>query len=313
MNKSEFNVAPLRFVMHHPLHGNALGTLAAQSLTEINFLSMPNTSVLAQEYDMFVGALRQHTEVTFLQNLLANETDYRQDCTSNPNLMFCRDSAVTLPWNPSRFIPARLALAGRKNESGIMGKALVKLGLQPLLSFDDDEYLEGGDVLPAMHDGKRLLLIGFGNRTSKAAAMKIAMKLIPEHVDQVIGLSHDPDLLHLDTGFTVLPNQVMFAAAGMFRAGFMFDSERRLHDVDPISTAQKLGFRIITCDKQDAILHERCNMLPLGNGKFMAFDMPEKITAELEKAAGISIMSVNGKELAKAAGGVHCLTRPVYI
>lgn len=262
---------------------------------------------------MFVGALRQHTEVTFLQNLLANETDYRQDCTSNPNLMFCRDSAVTLPWNPSRFIPARLALAGRKNESGIMGKALVKLGLQPLLSFDDDEYLEGGDVLPAMHDGKRLLLIGFGNRTSKAAAMKIAMKLIPEHVDQVIGLSHDPDLLHLDTGFTVLPNQVMFAAAGMFRAGFMFDSERRLHDVDPISTAQKLGFRIITCDKQDAVLHERCNMPPLGNGKFMAFDMPEKITAELEKAAGISIMSVNGKELAKAAGGVHCLTRPVYI
>jgi N-dimethylarginine dimethylaminohydrolase len=313
MDKSEFNVPPIRFVMHHPLHGNALDKVAAHGLAEINFLSQPNTSMLTKEYDAFVDVLRQHTEVIFLRNLLSHEMDYLQDCKDNPNLMFCRDSAVTLPWNPARFIPARLALAGRKNESGVMGKALVKLGLEPLLSFSDDEYLEGGDVLPAMHDGKRLLLIGFGNRTSKAAAMKLAMKLIPEHVDQVIGLSHDPDLLHLDTGFTVLPNQVMFAAAGMFHAGFMFDSDRRLHDIDPISTAQKLGFRIITCDKQDAIQHERCNMLPLGNGKFLAFDMPEKITAELEQAANISILSVRGHELAKAAGGVHCLTRPVYM
>jgi N-dimethylarginine dimethylaminohydrolase len=313
MDHSEFNVPPARFVMHHPSHGGALNGLAEKDLTEVNFLSMPNRLVLGREYDAFVDVLRQHSNVTFLQNILTDDSDFQKDSEGNPNLMFCRDSAVTLPWNPQHFIPARLVLAGRKNEGGIMSKALSKLGLEPLLTFDDDEYLEGGDVLPVMQDGKRVLLIGFGNRTTKAAAMKIAMKLIPDHVDQVIGLSHDPDLLHLDTGFTVLPNQVMFAAAGMFHSGFMFDSDRRLHDVDPISTAQKLGFRIITCEKLDAIHNERCNMLPLGNGKFMAFDMPEKISSELEEAAGISILSIEGQELAKAAGGVHCLTRPVYL
>jgi N-dimethylarginine dimethylaminohydrolase len=313
MNKSEFNVSPVRFVMHHPLHGGALESVAEDGLSDINFLALPNHENLATEYNSLVALLKQHTQITYLNELLADDPVFQKDCRENPNLMFCRDSAVTLPWDSQHFIPARLALAGRRNESAIMGGALAKIGLKPIIAFGDDEYLEGGDVLPAMNEGKRLLLIGFGNRTSKAAAMKIALKLIPEFVDQVIGLSHDPDLLHLDTGFTILPNNVMFAAAGMFHAGFMFDSDRRLHDVDPISTAQKLGFRIITCTKQDAIQHERCNMLPLGNNRFVAFSMPDDIRHELEQTAGISVLSINGHELAKAAGGVHCLTRPVYL
>ena len=40
-------------------------------------------------------------------------------------------------------------------------------------------------------------------------ALRLALELIPDHLDLIIGLSHDPDLLHLDTGFTVLPNRVM--------------------------------------------------------------------------------------------------------
>jgi hypothetical protein len=50
--------------------------------------------------------------------------------------------------------------------------------MQPALSFADDEFVEGGDVLPAMNQGKRLLLIGFGVRTTKAAAIKLALELI---------------------------------------------------------------------------------------------------------------------------------------
>jgi len=126
------------------------------------------------------------------------------------------------------------------------------------------EYVEGGDVLPTMDEGKRILLIGFGVRTTKAAASRLALELIPEHVDMIIGLSHDPDLLHLDTGFAVLPNRVMLAAAGMFHAGFLIDENRSLSSIDPISHAQGMGFTIVRCDKADAITHERCNLLPLG-------------------------------------------------
>src|SRR4029079_17156664 len=138
----------------------------------------------------------------------------------------------------------------------------------PALAFGDDECLEGGDVLPAMDEGKRLLLVGFGVRTTKAAAIRLALELIPRHVDRIIGLSHDPALLHLDTGFTILPNRVMFAAAGMFSSGFLIDENRSLSNVNPIAHAEALGFRIVRCDKADAIAHERCNMLPLGEGRY---------------------------------------------
>ncbi len=115
-------------------------------------------------------------------------------------------------------------------EAAVAEAVLVRLGLTPLTHFADDEYLEGGDVLPVTFRGKRVLLVGFGVRTTKAAAIKLALDLIPKHVDYVIGLMHDPDLLHLDTGFTVLPNKVILAAGGMFGKGFLIDEERRLQD-----------------------------------------------------------------------------------
>jgi N-dimethylarginine dimethylaminohydrolase len=313
MNKSEFNTPPLRFVMHHPAHGEAMQQVAAVSLTDINFLAHPKAERLCEEYDGFIAALRQHVPVMFLGELLRDEQSFVAERNANPNLMFCRDSAITLPWAELHFIPSRLALKSREKESAVMARALDSLGLKPILQFSDDEYLEGGDVLPVMHEGKRILLIGFGNRTTKAAALKIAMKAIPTFVDRVIGLTHDPDLLHLDTGFTVLPNNVMFAASGMFRSGFLIDEERRLHDIDPIERARGMGFQIITCEKEDAIEHERCNMLPLGQNVYLAFDMPDDIRETLQAASGIEIMTVAGRELAKAAGGVHCLTRPIYV
>jgi N-dimethylarginine dimethylaminohydrolase len=40
--------------------------------------------------------------------------------------------------------------------------------------------------------------------------------------------------------------------------------------------------------------------------------MPAALKSELEDKAGIAITCMPGTEIAKAAGGVHCLTRPVY-
>jgi N-dimethylarginine dimethylaminohydrolase len=247
----------------------------------------------------------------FLEDILKDDPDYQREAARNPNLMFTRDSSVTLPWQPDVFIPARLALPSRSREPAVVAEALSRLGMKPVLSFVDDEFLEGGDVLPAMDAGKRMLLVGFGVRTTKAAAIRLALELVPEHVDTIIGLSRDPDLLHLDTGFTILPNRVIFAAAGMFTSDFLIDEDRRLSNVNPIEHAERLGFTIVRCEKADAIKHERCNMLPLGNGRYVAFMMPENVRAELESRAGIQISCIRGNEIAKATGGVHCLTRPI--
>src|SRR5690349_18458960 len=99
----------------------------------------------------------------------------------------------------------------------------------------------------------------------------------------------------------------------MFGSGFVIDEERRLAPVNPIAYAEALGCSIIRCDKADAIAHERCNLLPLGNRRYLAFDMPAELKATLERAAEITIDVVKGAEIAKATGGVHCLTRPLYL
>jgi N-dimethylarginine dimethylaminohydrolase len=312
MNRSEYCTAPTRILLHDPRDGGALGALTASHLTRANFLELPTTIALHAEYARFRAELAKHVQVVSLEMLLSVDPDYRSEAERNPNLMFTRDSSITLPWAPELFIPARLALPDRSREAMIVSRALRRLSLRPAFQFIDDEYCEGGDVLPAMDEGKRILLVGFGVRTTKAAAIRLALELIPDHVDQIIGLSHDPDLLHLDTGFTVLPNRVMFAAAGMFHSGFLIDESRRLSSIDPIARAEAMGFHIVRCDKKDAIAHERCNMLPLGEGRYVAFSMPPALREELEAKAGIAITCLEGREIAKAAGGVHCLTRPLY-
>ena len=312
MDESEFSRAPARILIHDPRDGGALDTMRPERLAECNFLGLPENDRLIAEYAAFRAALEAETTVAPLSELLADDPDFADEAATNPNLMFMRDSSITLPWAPDLYIPARLKLESRAREPLLAGRALERLGLTRAFDFTDDEYVEGGDVLPAMDEGQRILLLGFGVRTTKAAAIRLALELIPDHLDQIIGLSHDPDLLHLDTGFTVLPNRVMLAAADMFHSGFLIDRTRALHPVDPIAHAEALGFTIVRVDKADAIAHERCNLLPLGGGRYLAFDMPAALKAELEDKAGIRITCVPGGEIAKAAGGVHCLTRPVY-
>ena len=312
MDLSEFSTEPGRILIHDPRDGLAAATMDRDRLAECNFLDLPGHIELGAEYARFREALAAHVEVTPLSALLADDPLFAAEADANPNLMFMRDSSITLPWAPDLYIPARFGLGSRAREPEIAGRALERLGLTRAFDFTDDEYVEGGDVLPAMDEGKRILLIGFGVRTTKAAALRLALELIPDHLDMIIGLSHDPDLLHLDTGFTVLPNRVMLAAAGMFHAGFLIDEKRSLSSIDPIAHAEGMGFTIVRCDKADAIAHERCNLLPLGRGRYLAFDMPASLEAELEQKAGITIECVSGREIAKATGGVHCLARPVY-
>lgn len=309
---SEYHRSPRRILLHHPRHGGSLEALSHDQLVALNFIDLPDHAELYAEYDRFAALLGSMVDTVFLDDVLAGDPLFAEESARNPNLIFMRDSSITLPWAPDVFIPARPALPSRQREGEVVVAALARLGMTPVTTFSDDEYIEGGDVLPVTFNGKRVLLVGFGVRTTKGAAIKLALDLIPQHVDYVIGLMHDPDLLHLDTGFTVLPNKVVLAASGMFGKGFLIDEDRRLQNVDPISYAEALGCSIIRVDKADAIAHERCNLLPLGDRRYLAFDMPATLKAELEAASGATIGVVKGTEIAKATGGVHCLTRPLY-
>jgi len=195
-----------------------------------------------------------------------------------------------------------------------MAISLEKLGMDALINFDKEsgEWIEGGDVLPTLHGGQRTLMVGLGERTTLAAAQKIADQLAPEYFDQVIALEHDPEILHLDTGYIELPNDTILSAEGMFTAASILRAGKASEDVDPYVYLKGLKQEIVYVERQDAIDNERCNMVPAGDGNFVSFALPKELRKELVDKAGINICELVGTEIAKLTGGAHCMTRPVY-
>ena len=106
MDRSEFSTPPRRILLHHPQHGNSLSSLTAERLRELNFFELPDTAALHHEYDSVAAEIGNHVETVFLDDILKGDPDYQAEAAGNPNLMFMRDSAITLPWAPDVFIPA---------------------------------------------------------------------------------------------------------------------------------------------------------------------------------------------------------------
>lgn len=310
---SEYEVKPKHIIVHNPSMGDSLASVTSETLQQYNFLSVPNKAEVYREFGEFVKLLRDlGVKPLELSELLStSQREYVLELR-NPNMMFTRDPAVTLPWAPGVFVRCRFSLASRQHEAMIMSKALTNYGLKMVASFDHDEYMEGGDVLPMYFHGRRILIIGFGTRTSQAAALKLAKLLVPEYIDEIIGVRHDPQVLHLDTGFTIINSHTILAAKGMFNQGFTINKTLQLDWLNPIKYMSQLGFKIIYIDKNDAINNERCNVLPLGDKLFASFSMDQETKHALQSQAGIKLHELNGEELAKAAGGSHCLSRPIY-
>lgn len=309
MDLSEYNVIPKRIMIHNPKVSDVIEKMDNTTAKNNNFLEIPNSKILYKQYESLIKYIHfKGISTVTMDSLIKQKLSH----STNPNLMFTRDSSITLPWSNKVYIPSRLKLPGRKTESDIASEALNNLGLKKIIEFENDEYIEGGDVLPIFFENKRVLIVGYGSRTTKNSILKIAKNLIPEHIDVVIGVKHDSNILHLDTGFTVLPNKIILTAKDTINEGFALDINRKILSINPKEYAVHHGYKIIEVSKIDAIENESCNILPLGNKSYVSFKIPIELKKLLEKTANIKIHRLNGDEIDKATGGVHCLTRPIY-
>lgn len=315
VGSSEFDTKPRMMIMHHPGKSAALRTVTSSELEKYNFTSLPDVDVLCTEYDRFIAKMRElGLEVTELLDIVSDTTDDTNGgALASPNTMFTRDSAVTLPWQPDVFIASNFTLHSRATESETMKKALNYLGLTEIKVLTPECFLEGGDVIGIIHNQRRILLVGWGSRTNELALEALARQLIPEYADVVVGIKHPDSILHLDTGFTVLPRQTVVTAPSMLSGGLVFGYGKKAQPIDVANYLTTLGFTILTApyDGQDAY-HELCNMVPIGDNNYISFPLPYEFKKQLEESAYIWIHEIEGAEILKTAGGLHCLTRPVY-
>ena len=117
MDLSEFSTAPKRILIHDPADGAALGAMTGDRLDDCNFLDLPAAERFAAEYRGFRAALAEAAEVVTLAGLLGDDPGFRAEADANPNLMFVRDSSITLPWAPEHltFRRGSTCRAGRRN------------------------------------------------------------------------------------------------------------------------------------------------------------------------------------------------------
>lgn len=310
LNISEYNTKPRYVLMHNPHKNLGIKNLTPEQLQNQNFLELPNRNKLYEEYDILQSRLIQNgLEIVELLDLVGK--DDRDLITRNPNAIFTRDPIVTFPWKKNYLLLGNMFLESRKSEPEITARALKNLRYTETLRVGN-EIIEGGDFLPVMHQGKRVLLLGYGNRTTKEAALALSKKLIPRDLDLIFCLKNKENILHLDTAFSILPNNIILTAKGAYREGFLLDGSEVTTSIDPMKAAEEIGIKRYYVSQQEAVSQESCNMMPTGDGTYFGFNLDKDLERKIESDTGIEIESLDSIELAKGKGGVHCLTRPIY-
>ena len=310
---SEHGVAPAAVIVHDPTMWDAFDAFSRNpELTRehLLFQDIPDAEAYAEDLKVFhaelEGVVDQLYHLRQLDDDLENETLF----AANPNHVYARDSAVTLPWAPRHFIPCNMARAIRRNEPRVMARAMTSLGLTPLLQLPGQLHLEGGDVIPFGYDDKRCLVIGHGPRTDLATVEYLAEHLIPQWVDEIVAFRLSPRRINLDGTFCPVDEDLVVVNLESLLDARRYDPSGS-RSVLVRRTIEELGLALVEVSFEDSLSRQACNCFCAGNGRVVMYDLCPHVAEALAKA-GLSVTVVPGAELVKGIGGPRCMTRPIY-
>ena len=311
--RSEFATRPAAFLVCDAAAGRSFSAFARLGGADVErtllFREAPVLADYRREYAAFREALLVlGVPVLELTELLPGER--WPSLAANPNHVFTRDAAITLPTAPDAFLPARMREPLRRPETAVLGAALAALGLSALPRPPDEVYLEGGDVVPFERAGLRSLLVGFGPRTSESALAWLEHLLVPEMVDEVVGLPLGPSRMNLDGGFLpVGPDLALIEPTSFDRALVLDGRRRREHRFRDLLAG--LGMRLIEVSVTESVHAQACNAVCLGDGRILYYDLAPRVARALRRA-GVEATLIPGRELVKGRGGPRCMSRPLY-
>ncbi len=252
-----------------------------------------------------------------------------------PNQMFTRDSSawiyggVTI--NPM-FWPARrkeslhLAAIYRFHREFRDGDFGIWWG-DPDEGGRGSAMLEGGDVMPV---GNGLVLIGMGERTTYQAVSQLARVLFERGAaDRVLAakMPSERATMHLDTIFSFCDRDLVTVYERAVAAIQPISYRPSEHGLDVTveaggwleTVAEAMGLRELRTIPTggDSFVQAReqwddgNNVVALEPGVVVAYDRNEWTNARL-RAAGVTVVEIDGSELGRGRGGGHCLTCPVW-
>jgi arginine deiminase len=205
-----------------------------------------------------------------------------------PNLMFLAD---LLFMTPEGAVLGRPASRVRAGEERLVAARLAELGIPILRSVRGDGTFEGADA--AWVDPETVLL-ATGLRTNRDGADQVAQLLEEMGVDVVrVGLPFGA--MHLMGQLRFADRDLAFAWPG--RVPFA-----------AVDTLRSMGFNVLLLpDEHEAINGMSLNFVTMGP-RIVLMASGNPVTRAFFEDAGVDCHTVPGGELAKAAGGIGCLT-----
>lgn len=312
--RSEHDTPPVRVVVHDPSATAGFARLADVPADELQrrtlFREHPDAARFAAQHAALVTALRDGGAEVIRLGEVVGAADVWPLAETNPNQVYTRDSVVTLPWLPGRFLAGRMRAPVRRDEVAVMSAALERLGLQRLAAMDGDAFVEGGDVIPLVRGGRRTLLVGHGPRTTTAGVDALCALLLGEVVDEVIAVELPPWRMNLDGALVPVAGDVVLAHPDSLVGGVLRDGrgERRADVLDLLASD---GTEIVEVTRDESTLLQACNCVCLGPRRLVCYDLAPRVVGELRRR-GIAATAIPGDELVKGTGGPRCMTRPLY-
>lgn len=310
----ELEAVPARLIVHDPAATGALDALAGATRAELKertlFAERPESRGFAAEHAALVRALEEAgVEVVRLADLIGG-SELWNEVETNPNLVYTRDAAITLPWLPGCYVGGAMRMPIRRPEVAVMAAALEALGLRELFRMPPDRFLEGGDVIPLVRDGRRALLVGFGPRTDRRSIDLLCERLLPRALDEIVGVRLAAERMNLDGVLVPVADDTVVAHPASIEAAFLRDA-RGERPVDVLRLLRELGMTAIEVTRRESTALQACNCLCLGGRRVVCYDLAPRVVEALRRR-DVEVTTIPGSELIKGTGGPRCMTRPAY-
>jgi len=254
---------------------------------EIEGLTEPNAVQMLAAIDAGLFR-RQHDALAAAYREAGVEVHYLDpDGQVPPNNLFCAD---LLFMTPQGAILARPASTVRAGEERHVARRLAALDVPILLSVHGNGLFEGAD---AVWIDEGIALVATGLRTNEAGADQVTWVL------RNIGAQ----VVHVDLPFGSMHLMGTLRLAGPgIAVGYPGRTPHRA-----VRALRERGYRLFWAADVDEVKRMALNFVTLGPRKIlMAANCPR--TQDMYEAEGIECVTVEIDELAKAAGGMGCLT-----
>jgi len=283
-----------KVLMHRP--GLEMLNVTQETLPHYRFRGIPYLEKMQEEFDVYANAMRAEGVQVFLLEDLVEDT-------SLPNLLFTRDIIAITDIGQ---IVMSMAIPGRMGEPEIAKRALERR-IPVAVEIVHPGYLEGGDFV---YVDEGILAVGYGPRTNLGGVNQLIEGLKTSQIDEIVSVPLPPYRVHLDGAFMmVAPELCIVHEPSLSHDVARITKDGQVQSELFLTYLKKKNFDMITVTTEEAQMFGP-NVFAIETGKVVSYDWNTRIIAELEKR-GIEVIPIAGQELAKGAGGPHCMTSPI--